>query len=159
MASAIRYGDGFEYRNEAQFLSWIFTIAKRAIHRTTTKSDRVPRATRIKGELSSGVGVPEDTIRSPMETPSGIASRGERHARLRERIANLPDRMAQAAKIAKEECNPISDIRGSASYRQALVEVLVRRNLDQAVERDLVPALHHAGATAIISYPLNKVIH
>ena len=45
------------------------------------------------------------------------------------------DLMAQAAKIAKEECNPISDIRGSASYRQALVEVLVRRTLEQAVER------------------------
>ena len=46
-----------------------------------------------------------------------------------------PDLMAQAAEIAKEECNPISDIRGSASYRQALVEVLVRRTLEQAVER------------------------
>ncbi len=46
-----------------------------------------------------------------------------------------PDLMARAAKIAKEECNPISDIRGSAPYRQALVEVLVRRTLDQAVER------------------------
>ena len=46
-----------------------------------------------------------------------------------------PDLMAQAAKIAREECNPISDIRGSASYRQALIEVLVRRTLEQAVER------------------------
>ena len=46
-----------------------------------------------------------------------------------------PDLMAQAARIAKEECNAISDIRGSASYRQALVEVLVRRTLEQAVER------------------------
>ena len=46
-----------------------------------------------------------------------------------------PDRVALAANIAKEECNPISDIRGSASYRQALVEVLVRRTLEQAVER------------------------
>ncbi len=46
-----------------------------------------------------------------------------------------PELMSRAAKIAKEECNPISDIRGSAPYRQALVEVLVRRTLDQAVER------------------------
>ena len=46
-----------------------------------------------------------------------------------------PELIAEAAKIAKEDCSPISDIRGSASYRQALVEVLVRRTLEQAVER------------------------
>jgi ATP phosphoribosyltransferase len=34
------------------------------------------------------------------------------------------------------------------------VEVIV----DQKIERELVPALHRAGATAIFSYPLNKVI-
>ncbi len=34
------------------------------------------------------------------------------------------------------------------------VEVIV----DRRVERDLVPRLHRAGATAIFSYPLNKVI-
>ena len=34
------------------------------------------------------------------------------------------------------------------------VEVL----LDEKVERDMVPLLHRAGATAIFSYPLNKVV-
>jgi len=35
------------------------------------------------------------------------------------------------------------------------VDVIVHEH----VERELVPRLHRAGATGIISYPLNKVIH
>lgn len=46
-----------------------------------------------------------------------------------------PQLLAKVATIAKEECSPISDIRSSASYRQALIEVLVRRTLEHAVQR------------------------
>jgi len=35
------------------------------------------------------------------------------------------------------------------------VEVII----DEQVERSLVPALKRAGASGIITYPLNKVIH
>jgi len=31
--------------------------------------------------------------------------------------------------------------------------------IDDKIERSLVPALKRAGATGIITYPLNKVIH
>ena len=37
----------------------------------------------------------------------------------------------------------------------AAVEVII----DDKVERSLVPALKRAGASGIITYPLNKVIH
>ncbi|MDP6411849.1 MAG: xanthine dehydrogenase family protein subunit M [Arenicellales bacterium] len=43
--------------------------------------------------------------------------------------------LAKAATMAMEECNPIDDIRGSASYRRAMVGVLVRRTLERAFER------------------------
>ncbi|MEE9199075.1 MAG: xanthine dehydrogenase family protein subunit M, partial [Dehalococcoidia bacterium] len=46
-----------------------------------------------------------------------------------------PNLLAGASAIAKEECSPIDDIRGTASYRRAMIEVLVRRTLERAVER------------------------
>ena len=46
-----------------------------------------------------------------------------------------PELLAKAGTMAKDECNPISDIRGSASYRRELIGVLVRRALERAVER------------------------
>ncbi len=48
-----------------------------------------------------------------------------------------PELLAQAGALAAGECSPIDDIRGSASYRRSLVEVLVRRTLETAIARAL----------------------
>jgi CO/xanthine dehydrogenase FAD-binding subunit len=43
--------------------------------------------------------------------------------------------MEKAAGLAREECDPIDDIRGSAGYRKEMVGVLVRRGLGEACHR------------------------
>jgi carbon-monoxide dehydrogenase medium subunit len=42
---------------------------------------------------------------------------------------------ARAAEIAAGECSPISDLRGSAEFRQHLVRVMVERIVRVAVQR------------------------
>jgi carbon-monoxide dehydrogenase medium subunit len=44
----------------------------------------------------------------------------------------------KVAEIASEECSPISDVRGSAEYRKAMVKVLVRRLFGKAFHSRLV---------------------
>jgi carbon-monoxide dehydrogenase medium subunit len=46
-----------------------------------------------------------------------------------------PEVFEEAAAVAKEEGQPISDIRGSAWYRKELIQVLTRRSLSEAFER------------------------
>ena len=43
--------------------------------------------------------------------------------------------LAAAAKLAAQEAKPTSDLRGSADYKRAMVEVFARRALERAVER------------------------
>jgi len=56
-------------------------------------------------------------------------------------------------KILPAEKSPT--ISGLADSGYVAVEVII----EDKVERSLVPALKRAGATGIITYPLNKVIH
>jgi ATP phosphoribosyltransferase len=46
-------------------------------------------------------------------------------------------------------------VSGLADSEYVAIEVII----DENIERSLVPALKRAGASGIITYPLNKVIH
>ncbi len=67
---------------------------------------------------------------------------------------NIPrDRLETILEMLPAERSPTVNELVESDW--AAVEVIV----EDRVERELVPQLHKAGATGIISYPLNKVIH
>lgn len=67
---------------------------------------------------------------------------------------NVPqNRLAEILKILPAEKSPT--VSSLADNKFAAVEVVV----DTSVERVIVPKLKRAGASGIITYPLNKVIH
>lgn len=45
-----------------------------------------------------------------------------------------PERIAAAAKAAADECSPIDDVRATGAYRRRMVEVLVARLVENAVQ-------------------------
>jgi aerobic carbon-monoxide dehydrogenase medium subunit len=45
------------------------------------------------------------------------------------------ENIALAAKLASEDCNPSSDLRGSEEYKRAMIAVLVKRMIARAVSR------------------------
>ena len=63
--------------------------------------------------------------------------------------AQLDEILAMLPSEKSPTVSPLADPQWTA------VEIVV----EHQVERDLVPRLHQAGATGILSYPLNKVIH
>ncbi len=63
------------------------------------------------------------------------------------------DRLESILKILPAEKSPTVSSLADPTY--VAIEVII----DDKIERSLVPALKRAGATGIITYPLNKVIH
>ncbi len=63
------------------------------------------------------------------------------------------DRLEEILKVLPAEKSPTVSSLADADY--AAIEVII----DEKVERSLVPALKRAGASGIITYPINKVIH
>ena len=45
------------------------------------------------------------------------------------------ENIEKAGELAKDATNPISDMRGTAEYRQHLCTVLTKRSLKQSIER------------------------
>ncbi|MBM4028027.1 MAG: ATP phosphoribosyltransferase, partial [Planctomycetes bacterium] len=80
---------------------------------------------------------------------AAIAARGKVGLKMNVRRADLD----AILKILPAEKSPT--ISGLADSEYVALEVIV----DDRVERALVPALKRAGASGIITYPLNKVIH
>jgi carbon-monoxide dehydrogenase medium subunit len=50
-----------------------------------------------------------------------------------------PKYAEEAAKIAAQACSPLSDIRGSESYKRSIVEILARRAIPEAFRRATAP--------------------
>jgi ATP phosphoribosyltransferase len=80
---------------------------------------------------------------------AAIAARGKVGLKMNVRRADLE----AILKVLPAEKSPT--ISGLADSEYVAIEVIV----DHQVERSLVPALKRAGASGIITYPLNKVIH
>jgi len=80
---------------------------------------------------------------------AAIAARGKVGLKMNVRKVDLDS----VLRVLPAEKSPT--VSGLADSEYVAIEVIV----DDSVERSLVPALKRAGASGIITYPLNKVIH
>ncbi len=109
-ASALAGADSFEYVDEARFISWISTIARRVISNSLQDPRRLPSTLRIRRAKSSGVGVSEDLIFSSSQTPSSVVAGTERSDTLRRAMSKLPDHYRKVLTLYRIEERPLADV-------------------------------------------------
>jgi RNA polymerase sigma-70 factor (ECF subfamily) len=108
IAAALAAAQRFEYQGDAQFLSWIYTIARRQI--TQNRRRMIRPALRLCRSDSSAPGVPESRIPGCVPSPSSAAARSEHCLRLRDAMNSLPDAYREILMLYKIEERPLGEV-------------------------------------------------
>lgn len=102
-AAAVKSGHSVAFENDAHFVAWVSTVARRVINRVLTRHGQDPDSVRIRHGQSSGVGVKESRLISPRRTPSSSVVGRERVTRLCDAIDQLPPKYRDVIRLYRLE--------------------------------------------------------
>jgi RNA polymerase sigma factor (sigma-70 family) len=109
-AAAVSSADRFSYVDDARFIGWISTIARRVIARSSSGSARCFPTVRLRGAESSGPGVRETDLHGRGRTPSSLAASEERAVGLRAAMASLSADHRLVLTLYKLEERPLEEV-------------------------------------------------
>jgi RNA polymerase sigma factor (sigma-70 family) len=110
VAAACSSAGSYEYRGDSSFVTWISTIARRAIARCAASGKKEPQTLRIKRPESTGVGVYEMELAPRGRTPSSLVAAQERRAALHDAIRGLPSEHRRVITLYLLEERPLDEV-------------------------------------------------
>lgn len=127
VVAALASAETYEYTDDAGFISWVYTIARRIISRSFRKMGDRASVVRIRGMFSSGTGVSETSLYSPNRTPSSAVAGGERSDSLLKAIRELPAHYRTVLTLHRIEERPLADVAARMNLtRGATCQLIVR---------------------------------
>lgn len=131
LTRAIGSAAGFQYHDERRFLRWITTITRRVIVRSLGDPASTSDTLRIKGPLSTGVGVTESELKNMARTPSSLVSGREQAHELRKAIEDLPYDYRRVVTLYRLEERPLTEVAELMSRTKGATCRLLTRALQQ----------------------------
>ena len=98
-AAAIKGARTVVFENDAHFVAWVSTVARRVINAVLTQQRRNPNSVRIRHGQSSGIGIRESQLISPRRSPSSSVAEHEHLTRLHDVIDRLPPEYERVIKL------------------------------------------------------------
>ena len=129
VAAALTSADNFVFIDDAQFLGWIRTVARRVIAHSVRGASGKPVITRLRRERSTGAGTYEGQLPTRGKTPSSIVAAGERKIALTEALQQLRKKYRDVITLYQLESRPLSDV----AQRMRLSERATSRLFARAV--------------------------
>ena len=126
---ALESASSFVFVDDARFLGWISTIARRVIARSLRPRRREPTVVRLKREESSGIGVPETALQAGTRTPSSVVAGDERTAALLNALLTLPPHYRLAIRLYKLEERPLAEVAATMGRSKGATGRLLQRAL------------------------------
>ena len=109
IAAALASAGSFDYRDDARFIGWMGTIARRTIARHAG-SDVEGNLVRLRRDESSGVGVFASHLPGDERTPSSAVAHEETARKLRAAISALPEDYRRAVVLYRIEERSLSEV-------------------------------------------------
>ena len=97
--AAIKGARTVVFENDAHFVAWVSTVARRVINAVLTQQRRNPNSVRIRHGQSSGIGIRESQLISPRRSPSSSVAEHEHLTRLHDAIDRLPPEYERVIKL------------------------------------------------------------
>ncbi len=108
--AAMSSADSFTYQDDARFLSWITTIARRVISQSLRGPKGAGPFLRIRRSGSTGTGVGQSNLLSLVGTPSSAAAGRERMTALYAAMSKLPEHYQEVLRLYKLEERPLGEV-------------------------------------------------
>jgi RNA polymerase sigma factor (sigma-70 family) len=108
--AAIQWESRFEYRDEAGFMQWVHTIARRVICQVLVDGRRRPTGMRIRGACSTGAGISDSELPGFGRTPSSLAAGLENRASLERVMRDLPEHYRRVIELCMFEQRPFDEV-------------------------------------------------
>jgi RNA polymerase sigma factor (sigma-70 family) len=109
-AAAMLWESRFQYRDEAGFMRWVQTIARRVICRVLEDGRRRPTGIRIRGAWSTGAGISDSELPGSGRTPSSLAAGLEHRASLECIMRELPEHYRRVIEMYSFEQRPLDEV-------------------------------------------------
>jgi RNA polymerase sigma factor (sigma-70 family) len=126
---ALQSAVSFTYCDDARFLAWMALIIARCIWRSRDEGFRGIKFTSSQIGDSSGLGRAVEQAPAVQSTPSSIAHRNDRSARLRQSISRLPGRYRQVLTCYALEQRPWPDVAAELGCSRGAAARLLKRAL------------------------------
>jgi len=135
VTAALASAETFEYVNDAGFISWVSTIARRVISHSLRGRQGRLSTVRIRGAESSGVGVSETHLYALNRTPSSAVADHERSDSLVKILKELPDDYRTVLQLHRIEERPLTEVAARMNRTKGATCQLIARAMAMLREK------------------------
>ncbi len=108
--AALASAENFAYVDDAGFIAWVSTIARRVISQSLRDPKERPSTVRIRRMFSSGTGVSESRLFAPNRTPSSAVASSEWSDSVVQTIGRLPPHYRLVLQLYRIEERPLAEV-------------------------------------------------
>ncbi len=133
--AALASAETFEYVNDAGFISWVSTIARRVISHSLRSPQARLSTVRIRRAKSTGIGVSETRLYAPNRTPSSAVADSEQSDSLVKGLRELPPDYRMVLQLHRIEELPLTEVAARMNRTKGATCQLIARAMAMLREK------------------------